>query len=50
MPATASWITRRAHLDGAEAYIRNTNINVWDWSTGANAAWTTLASSQAFEG
>ena len=29
MPATASWITRRPHQDGAEACIRDTNINVW---------------------
>ena len=29
MPATASWITRRNHPDGAEACIRDTNINVW---------------------
>jgi uncharacterized protein (DUF433 family) len=29
MPAVASWITRRAHPDGAEACIRDTNVNVW---------------------
>ena len=29
MPATASWITKRHHPDGAEACIRDTNINVW---------------------
>ncbi len=29
MPALASWITRRTHPDGAEACIRDTNINVW---------------------
>ena len=29
MPALVSWITRRTHPDGAEACIRDTNINVW---------------------
>ena len=29
MTATASWISRRSHPDGAEACIRDTNINVW---------------------
>jgi uncharacterized protein (DUF433 family) len=29
MAITTSWITRRAHPDGVEACIRDTNINVW---------------------
>ncbi len=29
MATTASWITRRPHPDGAEACVRDTNINVW---------------------
>jgi uncharacterized protein (DUF433 family) len=29
MTAKPRWICRRPHLDGAEACIRDTNINVW---------------------
>ncbi len=29
MAVMASWITRRAHPDGIEACIRDTNVNVW---------------------
>jgi uncharacterized protein (DUF433 family) len=29
MAMATSWITRRPHPDGAEACIRDTNINIW---------------------
>ncbi len=29
MATAISWITRRAHPDGVEACVRDTNINIW---------------------
>ena len=40
MTTATSWITPRAHPDGVEACIRDTNINVWGLVECRRSGWS----------
>jgi uncharacterized protein (DUF433 family) len=45
-----SWITRRAHPDGVEACVRDTNINVWGIIQCRRLGWSDERILQSLEG